>query len=187
MGVWQTAVDGLTTRLKSIEFTDESGRRVDADCGFGSWVEMAVKIREEGRTIYFGGNGASASMGSHFAADVRKNARIHTEVFHDIALLTAIANDLSYEEVLAAPLRWHAQEGSLVVLISSSGASPNILAAAKGALEKKLSLVTLSGMKADNPLRSMGGLNLYVPAISYGDVETIHSAVLHFWMDQRVV
>ena len=75
---------------------------------------------KNGNTLYLVGNGASASMASHMAADLDKNARVHTEVFTDPALITAIANDLDYTQVFSEPLRRRMSPGDMLVAISSS-------------------------------------------------------------------
>ena len=129
------------------------------------------------------GNGASASMASHFAADLAKNARLHTEVFSDLSLVTAIANDMGYENVFSEPLSRRAAAGDLLVAISSSGRSPNVLRAVQVARKLKLAVVTLSGMDEQNPLRAAGDLNFFVPAKTYGLAETCHFSILHHWMD----
>jgi D-sedoheptulose 7-phosphate isomerase len=74
----------------------------------------------------------------------------------------------------------------MLVAISSSGRSPNILRAAREAANLGGLVVTLSAMKPDNPLRSLGAINFYVPSDSYGLAETSHTAILHFWVDQIV-
>jgi D-sedoheptulose 7-phosphate isomerase len=123
-------------------------------------------------------------MASHFAADLAKNGHLHTQVFSDLSLITAISNDMGYEHVFAEPLRRRAQPQDMLVAISSSGNSPNLLKAAEVARDKGLTLVTLTAMAPDNALRQLGDLNLYVGASTYGLAETAHAAVLHHWMDQ---
>jgi D-sedoheptulose 7-phosphate isomerase len=141
-------------------------------------------LRQRLRTVYLIGNGASASMASHFAADLAKNGHLHTQVFSDLSLITAISNDLGYEHVFAEPLRRRAQPQDMLVAISSSGNSPNLLKAVDVAHEKRLTVVTLSAMQPDNALRQLGDLNVYLGAKTYGLAETAHAAVLHHWMDQ---
>lgn len=150
---------------------------------FHAWLAMTVQLRKECRVVYLIGNGASASMASHLAADLAKNGRLHTQVFTDIALITALANDFSYEEVFAEPLRNRMVAGDMLVAISSSGNSPNIVSAVKIAKSRGGKVVTLSAMSADNTLRKTGDLNFYLPALTYGMAETGHAALLHYWMD----
>jgi len=181
--VWQQHVQSLTRLLDGIEFTSRDGSAVRPDAGFAAWVDMTLRLRGRRQTIYMIGNGASASMASHFAADLAKNGRLHTQVFSDLSLITAISNDMGYEHVFAEPLRRRGQPGDLLVAISSSGRSPNILAAIEVADELGMSVVTLSAKDAANPLRRRGELNLFVPAATYGLAETAHAAALHWWMD----
>jgi D-sedoheptulose 7-phosphate isomerase len=183
MTSWQHDVDTLHGLLCAISFRDEQGREVGAEEGFSHWCERTVTLRREQRAIYLVGNGASAAMASHFAADLAKNGRLHTQVFSDLSLITAISNDIGYEHVFAEPLRRRGNRGDMLVAISSSGRSPNILAAVETARKLDMTVVTLSGKDADNPLRSSGNLNLYVAATTYGMAETAHAAVLHRWMD----
>ena len=129
------------------------------------------------------GNGASASIASHFAADLAKNGGLHTEVFSDLSLITAISNDIGYEYVFSEPLKRRGRRGDMLIAISSSGKSPNILRAAKEAEMLQMKCVTLSAMSPGNPLRKIGTLNAYIPADCYGHAETCHAAILHYWMD----
>ena len=180
---WEDHVRCMAQHLAALTCTVDRGRVVSAQQAFGLWRKWTDALRRRRGTIYLVGNGASASMASHMAADLAKNGRLHTEVFSDLSLITAISNDMSYEEVFSEPLSRRAEKGDMLVAISSSGRSPNILAAAKLARRLKLTIVTLSGMSADNPLRAMGTLNFHVPAKTYGYVESCHAVVLHHWMD----
>jgi len=181
--VWQQHVKSLQRLLDGLSFTYRDGTEVGQDAGFDEWVDVTLRLRERRQTVYMVGNGASASMASHFAADLAKNGRLHTQVFSDLSLITAISNDMGYDHVFAEPLRRRGQRGDLLVAISSSGRSPNILAAVDVADELEISVVTLTAKDAANPLRKRGDLNLYVAAETYGLAETAHAAALHWWMD----
>lgn len=180
---WSAKVAELERLLGAAAATDAEGQVLEPDAAFERWVSRTREVRENGRTVYLIGNGASASMASHFAADLAKNAGLHTQVFTDPALITAISNDLSYEQVFAEPLRRRAGPGDLLVAISSSGRSPNILAGVRTVRELRSGVVTLSAMDASSPLRSLGDVNFWVPAKTYGNAETSHAAILHHWMD----
>ena len=183
MHVWQQRVQSLSRLLDGLLFTYRDGSAVETDAGYAEWVDVTLRLRERRQTVYLIGNGASASMASHFAADLAKNGRLHTQVFSDLSLITAISNDMGYDHVFAEPLRRRGHRGDLLVAISSSGRSPNILAAIDVADDLEISVVTLSAKDADNPLRKRGDLNLFVPATTYGLAETAHAAALHWWMD----
>ncbi len=184
---WTNNISNLENCLKSLSARDKAGDETDSDSAFAQWKDRTVQVRENRRTAYLIGNGASASMASHFAADLAKNGRIRTEIFTDLSLITAVANDVGYESVFSEPLRWRMTEGDMLVAVSSSGNSPNVLAGCETAMSVGGFVVTLSAMKPDNALRSLGNLNFYVPAETYGAAETCHAAVLHYWMDKMIL
>ena len=183
MTPWKQEIDKLSSILYQLSFLGYDGVEYSVDEGFRIWQELTIDVRDKKRSIYLIGNGASASMASHFAADLAKNAHLHTEVFSDLSLITAISNDIGYEWVFSEPLQRRAKKGDMLVAISSSGNSKNILRAAEVARKIGLKVVTLSAMSSENPLRSSGYLNIYIPAETYGYAETCHAAILHHWMD----
>ena len=124
------------------------------------------------------GNGGSAAIASHVSVDFTKTAKIRAINFNEADLLTCFGNDYGYENWVAEALKAYADEGDLVILISSSGKSPNIINAAKTAKSMDLQLITFSGFAADNPLRGMGDLNFWVDSRSYNIVEMTH----HVWL-----
>ena len=140
--------------------------------------ELIKKTHENKKKIITAGNGGSAAMASHVTVDLTKTAGIRAVNFNEADLLTCFANDYGYENWVAKALEFYADEGDLAILISSSGQSPNMLNGAKQAKEMKLPLVTLSGFRADNPLRTMGDVNLWVDSTAYNIVEMTH----HVWL-----
>ena len=128
--------------------------------------------------IFFVGNGGSAAIASHMATDWSKNAKIPARALNDPATLTMAANDYGYQEVFAWQLRQYCTPSSGLVCISSSGRSPNILAAADEGLAQGGTVVTLSGFSPDNPLRTRGHANFYVESRDYNVVELTHMAIL---------
>jgi D-sedoheptulose 7-phosphate isomerase len=185
--IWSINVDEIEKSLLSLTATNYDGKPLDIEAAFALWVDWTVQIREQKRTIFLIGNGASASMASHVAADLAKNAHVHTEVFTDLALITAIANDLSFQEIFSEPLKRRLVPGDTVVAISSSGQSPNILQAAETTKKHGGKVVSLSAMDSENSLRRLGDLNFYIPAQTYGMAETCHTAILHYWIDLTIV
>jgi D-sedoheptulose 7-phosphate isomerase len=184
--LWTRNVDEIAKYLLSPGISDGDTQPLDIDTAFDRWTDWTVQIRERKRTIFLIGNGASASMASHVAADLAKNAHVHTEVFTDLALITAIANDLSFQEIFSEPLKRRIVPGDMVVAISSSGRSANILQAVQTAKNMGGKVVTLSAMQRNNPLHSLGDLNFHIPAPSYGMAETCHAAILHYWIDRTI-
>ncbi len=141
-------------------------------------VDLIKKTSATGKKVIIAGNGGSAAMSSHVAVDLTKNAGIRCINFNEADLLTCFANDYGYEAWLSHALKFYADKGDLVILISSSGSSKNILNGAKMAKELGLSLVTLSGFKEANPLSTMGDINLFVDSKGYNIVEMAH----HVWL-----
>ncbi|PAB59154.1 SIS domain-containing protein [Anaeromicrobium sediminis] len=174
----------LYSVLNNLIITDLQGRKLDLEKGFNQWCEITRFVRKFNKTFYLIGNGASAMMASHMAADVSKNGNIRSIAFNDPAMLTAISNDISYEQSFALPLKRFANSEDVLVTISSSGNSPNIIAAINKAREIGLKVITLSGMKPTNNSRKLGDLNFYIPAETYGLVEIAHQMLLHCWLDK---
>ena len=181
---WPEYLREASAGLRELAVTGPGRAPLSAADGFARWVELTHGGHARGQHIYFVGNGASAMMASHFAADACKNAALSAMAFNDAALLTATANDVAFEEVFALPLRRLGRAGDLLIAISSSGNSPNILRAAETATSMSMHVVTLTGMGADNRARTRGDLNFYVPSARYGWVECAHQLILHYWLDQ---
>ena len=136
------------------------------------------EVTEAGGKVLIGGNGGSGAIASHCAVDLTKNAGLRSVCFSDPSMITCFANDFGYERWVAKGLEFYADKGDLVILISSSGRSPNIVNGARYAKDEGLKLVTFSGFAADNPLRGSGDLNFWVDSRAYNIVEMTH----HVWL-----
>ncbi len=132
------------------------------------------------------GNGGSAGIASHLAVDFWKNGKISALAFNDTSLLTCLANDVSFEEVFSTGIRQFARKGDMLICISSSGNSENIVRGVHAAREMGASVITCSGFNPDNRLRQLGDLNFYVPSHSYGIVETLHQLIIHSILDVKL-
>ncbi len=141
-------------------------------------VEMMAGIPAKGGKVILVGNGGSAAMAAHVSVDLTKAAGIRAVTFNEADLLTCFANDYGYENWVTEALKAYADPKDLVVLISSSGKSPNITNGAKTARAMGLGIITLSGFAADNPLRTLGDVNLWCDSTSYNFVEMTH----HIWL-----
>lgn len=141
-------------------------------------AELIVKVHEADKKIIIAGNGGSAAMASHVAVDLTKAAGIRAITFNEADLLTCFANDYGYERWVAKALEFYGDEGDLAILISSSGSSPNMINGANQARIMDMPVVTLSGFSADNPLRELGDINLWVESSAYNIVEMTH----HIWL-----
>lgn len=126
------------------------------------------------RRIIIAGNGGSASIAAHICVDFCKELSLKAINFNEANLITCFANDYGYENWLKKALEKYNQKNDLLILISSSGSSKNILNAAKYANKKKIKLVTFSGFSKNNKLKQLGLLNLWCNSSSYNFVEMTH-------------
>ena len=147
-------------------------------------VTGEVVLLDRDKKHFFIGNGGSAAIASHMAADFSNKAGISALALTDFSALTCVSNDYGYRDVFERQLGWHVQEGDRLFAISSSGQSANIVNAAKYASRARLMVITLSGFAADNPLRQVGDVNFYVPSSDYGIVETAHLGILHALLEE---
>lgn len=135
-------------------------------------------VHQSAGKIIVVGNGGSAAIASHLAVDFTKAAIIRAINFNEADLITCYANDYGYDQWVVQALQSYADKGDLAILISSSGKSPNIVQGARKAKEMGLSVVTLSGFDADNPLQELGDVNLWVDSSDYNVVEMTHQVWL---------
>ena len=176
-----TYISKFTELLSKIEVTDKNNNPLEFTSAIKESVNLVLSCKSRNKKIMLIGNGGSASIASHIAVDLWKNCGIRATAFNDSSLLTCISNDFGYPYVFEKPIERFSDEGDLLIAISSSGASINILNGVKAAVNCKV--ITMSGFKSDNPLRSMGDLNFYVPSYSYGYVEIIHLLLCHYIVD----
>lgn len=168
---------------ESIVITDEHKQLVQSNEGILRATENVKKCKSEGGRIFFIGNGGSAAIASHMATDWLKNGGFTTICFNDGALLTCLGNDLGYESVFSLPVTRHINKNDILIAISSSGESKNIIFAVDAAHKKGAEVITLSGFSELNKLRVKGTLNFYVPNSLYGFVEISHLAICHAILD----
>ena len=163
--------------------TDAQGEEISMADLFPIMIEQFAGFREGDGKMMFVGSGASASIASHMALDFSKNGKVPALAFNDAAALTALSNDEGYDQVFAKQIEYFGAQGDMLVAISSSGNSDNIVKAVRAARAKGCSVLTFSGLGADNKLRQMGDYNLYVPSGEYGFVEVVHGGLIHALLD----
>jgi D-sedoheptulose 7-phosphate isomerase len=184
METWNGYLDQIVKGLQAVAVTDRQMVALPPADGLARWVEMTHAMSERGGCLFFIGNGGSAGMASHMAADACKNGRLRALALTDPALLTATSNDLSFEQTFSLPLERLARPGDQLIAISSSGESPNIVRAIESARALGVETITLSGKQPGNRARTLGDLNFYVPLTRYGWAESAHQVLLHYWFDQ---
>lgn len=133
----------------------------------------------EKSAIYLIGNGGSATVAQHIAVDLVKKG-YRAQALTDPAVMSMFANDEGWDNVFASQVRTVIVPDDVLIAISSSGMSENILAAAGEArVALRANVITLSGFNPNNSLRKRGQVNYYVPSSNYGVVEITHLAILH--------
>ena len=137
-------------------------------------VKLIIKIQNEKGKIIIAGNGGSASIAAHICVDLNKEFSINAVNFNETNLITCFANDYGYENWLKKALEIFCDKKDLVILISSSGKSPNIINAANYIKKKKIRLVTFSGFSKNNKLKKSGLVNFWCQSNSYNFVEMSH-------------
>ena len=148
-----------------------------------------LSIKDTVNKVHIFGNGGSAGIASHVAVDMTKNAGIATTTYHDPGLITCFANDYGYEHWVERAIEFYAQSGDLVILISSSGNSMNMVNGANKAKALGLHTITFSGFGKDNKLRAIGDQNVYIENDQYNIVEMSHNiwllALVDYIIDQN--
>ena len=148
------------------------------------FIELILETRENNKTIFFIGNGGSASTASHFVNDISLGSRQFEKPFRAISLcdnqavITAIGNDDGYENIFLQQLQTQAKAGDVLVAISASGNSPNIIKAINWAKDNDLTTVGLSAFDG-GMLAKISNLNIHVPTKigEYGPAEDLHMVI----------
>jgi D-sedoheptulose 7-phosphate isomerase len=176
-------LDELSRLLSAIEIRNHAGESLSLDDGGKAVLDLVRETRKKKAKAVVVGNGGSAAIASHTQNDLCKAVRMRSLVFTEQSLLTALANDDGYQTAYETLMNLWADADDLLIAISSSGRSENILRCTRAARKAGCRIVTLSGFAADNPLRSLGDVNFYIPSDSYGHVELAHAALSQFLTD----
>lgn len=142
--------------------------------------DLLLDAKRRDATVWWVGNGGSSALCSHLSQDLINKLGIRSHVFNDPALLTCMANDYGYADVYQKPLRTMARQGDLLIAISSSGNSENILRCVELADDIKMAAITLSAFSDQNMLwRRAPDVSFFTPCTLYGHAEIAHGALLH--------
>jgi len=168
------------------DYLNEYRRFLDKD--LAKFVQdMSALIDQSGARAryFFAGNGASAAIASHLANDFSKALGLRATTFHDPAFLTCFANDYGYPHWLEKTIELFGDAGDVVVLISSSGRSENIVNAAEAAAQKKMKVVLLCGPRPDPKIEAISQVVLKVQSDLYNIIECCHMIGLCAVVDRR--
>ncbi len=175
--------EALHKSLGDTQVTDDSGKFLEQQQAIEQLCSFSLHISNNSKKQYLIGNGASMAFSDHMAVDWSKNGKVPTHAFSSPSLLTALGNDIGIEQMFSTAIHAYANKDDMLVAVSSSGNSRNILEAIYAARSKQMRIVTFSGLQPDNQSRKLGDLNFYVPAKTYGIVECAHQLLLHMWLD----
>lgn len=183
----------LKSLSESLERTQckKNGETLTLTDGLEALIRELERVRADNKRLWWVGNGGSNALCSHLSQDALNKLKIKSMNFSDPSLITCMANDFGYPNVYARPLSTLAESGDLLIAVSSSGNSQNIIECVKLANERGMRVVTVSGFSQTNTLyNSESNLSFYLPASLYGITEVGHEALLHsaiesLWMREQ--
>ena len=141
--------------------------------------KIFIITKKNKKKILIFGNGGSAAIASHFSVDLTKNAKIRCTNYNEPDLITCFSNDFGYERWVEMAIKYYGNKGDVLIVISSSGKSKNMINACIAARKKKFSkIITLTGHLVNNPVKKLGDINLWVNSKAYNYIENIHQ----FWL-----
>ena len=141
-------------------------------------VELILKCKKNNGKVFIVGNGGSSSIASHVSVDFTKVANVSSYTFNNSNLITCFANDFGHDNWIKEAVKAYMQKNDILILISSSGTSNNIINAAKYCKENNISSITLSGFNKNNPLSQLGNINIHVNSKKYNFIEMSHHIIL---------
>ena len=166
------------------EETAEAWKTIDP-AALDRAAEILLDVYTRGAAVFSCGNGGSASIANHLQCDHVKGVRTATDLTPrvmslstNVELLSAIANDLGYENVFVYQLQSQSRPGDALIAVSSSGRSPNIVHALTWAREQGLRTIALTGFDG-GAARTVAEAAIHVNATNYGIVEDLHQAIMH--------
>ena len=151
------------------------------------FAKQLNQIKQQGGSVWVVGNGGSASIASHLVVDLVNMHQINAQTLHECALLTCFSNDYGYDQAFAKMLEVLAKPTDMLIAISSSGNSANIVGAVKAMQDKGGSVLSLTGFSKTNQVKQLSQLaqnfSIWINSEQYGEVETAHQLILHALVD----
>jgi D-sedoheptulose 7-phosphate isomerase len=165
------------------EASEAARRSIDPDC-FDAACKMLADAYDRGATVYVCGNGGSTAIANHMVCDHGKLVATGTalkprvvSLSHATEMITAVANDIGYEEVFAYQIGLMAGPGDVVVTISGSGTSPNVVRALEQAKQMGIATIAMTAFTG-GPCRDLADISLHVDIENYGIAEDIHQSLM---------
>lgn len=161
------------------------------ECGpsIESAAKLIIDALQTGHRIIACGNGGSAADAQHFVAELVGRYKAERTPLPAIALssdpsvVTALANDYGYDQVFARQVRALASPGDILLAITTSGTSPNVVNASRVAREIGMICIALTGSGRQTPLAKLADVRIQIPSVETSIVQEMHTFVLHYWCD----
>ena len=148
-------------------------------------LDTFLDVRDKGGTLWVAGNGGSAAIGDHTVCDVTKGTHAEGQptiksisLTSNTAMLTALGNDLDYEQVFSQQLKYYLGKNDALLLVSSSGNSPNVVKACEYANSRGVPTIAFVGFKGGK-LRDIAKHCVWIPIENYGMAEDAHQSLMH--------
>ena len=149
--------------------------------------KLLLSQKKNNKKILIFGNGGSSAIASHFSVDLTKNAKIRCSNYNEPDLITCFSNDFGYDKWIEKAVDFYGDSQDIIILISSSGKSKNMLNGCKAARKKKFkSIITLTGFNGKNPLFKQGDINFSVNSKAYNHIENTHQVLLLALVDSII-
>lgn len=179
-----SVIQRFSVVIENTCITTKSYGVIAVDSGMRAIISILDQCREKSGVVYIVGNGGSAAIASHAAIDFINMDKMRAISMLDPAVTTCISNDYGYEYVYSKQLVQFLKKEDVLIAISSSGKSQNIINAVSTAESIGSKAITLSGFSENNPLRQTGDYNIWLNSNNYGQVEIGHAFILHYITDQ---
>ena len=142
-----------------------------------SFLKLIKKVKKKNKVLIFG-NGAGAAIASHVASDLTNSSKIKALSFDNSAQITCFSNDFRFENWITKTLDYYSEKGDVVILLSASGNSANMLNAAKYCKRKKIKFFSITGFDRYNKLNNLSSNFYWIKSKSYNHVESIQLLIL---------
>ena len=150
--------------------------------------KLILSTSKKNKKILIFGNGGSAATASHFAVDMTKNAGIRCLTLNEYDLITCFSNDFGYEKWVAKSIEYYADKEDLIIFLSCSGNSMNIVNACRYSIKKGMKVVTLTGIQKNNKVNKLkSDLSFWINSKNYNIIEISHFIILLSIIDEIII
>ncbi len=149
-------------------------------------ITKLKKLKKSGKKLIICGNGGSAGSAGHLIVDFTKQAKLRAINFNDPSLITAFSNDYGFSRYIEKALEFYADKGDVVIFLSVSGNSKNLVNGIKYCIKKKFFTISFSGSNKKNYLNLKSNLKIHIPSYAYNKVECTHLIFLTYIVDSII-